>query len=504
MVTKAAIRGNEGDEMRIAIGKIMHETNTMFGPPTPVEEFQRQGWDVGSQILDQGTGVRHYLGGMIEAGERHNVEIIPTFAGNAHPSGTIERAAFDTMLNTLLDGIRNAGEIDAVCVALHGAGSAEGIDDIEGKTLQAIRDLIGPSTPLIGTLDLHCHATDLMLENATALLTVHEYPHVDSYERGFEAVELAVRTVTGTVKPIMHLTRLPMAIAPITSFHGPARAVNERCWEWEEKGLIDVTFVHGYPHTDVPIISASVIAVADGDAELARQASEDVANMIWDMREEFRTELPQPDEAIKEALSHDGQPVVIAEVSDNPGGGSPGSGTHLLRAMIDAGLDNSAFGFVYDPETAEQAHAAGVGATIDVRIGGKIDPENLGESIQAKAYVKSLTDGRYITTSPMGEGSQRDLGKMARLVIGGIDVLVGSESHQTIDAGPFLLHGIDVNRYKVIGLKSQNHFRAGFEPIASKIIRTDPPGWTTSNLKQLHYQRISRPIWPLDEGVERE
>lgn len=489
--------------MRIAIGQIMHETNTMFGPPTPVEEFQRQGWDIGQEILDEDTGVRTYLGGMIDAGVRHNVEIIPTFSANAHPSGTIERDAFDTMLTTLLDGIRNAGEIDAVCVALHGAGSADGIDDIEGTTLRAIRDIVGPDMPVIATLDLHCHSTDLMLESATALLTVHEYPHVDSYERGYEAVELAVRAVTGTVHPVMHLTRLPMAIAPITSFHGPARKVNERCWEWENKGLIDVTFVHGYPHTDVPIISASVIAVADGDTDLARQASEDVASMIWEMREEFRTELPQPAEAIQDALSHDGQPVIIAEVSDNPGGGSPGSGTHLLRAMIDAKLESATFGFVYDPETAEQAHDAGVGATIEVHIGGNIDPENLGEAIRAKAYVKAVTDGKHITTSPMGQGSERNLGKMARLVINGIDVIVGSESHQTIDTGPFLLHGVDVTRYKVVGLKSQNHFRAGFEPIASKIIRTDPPGWTTSNLKQLDYQRIARPIWPLDEDAER-
>jgi microcystin degradation protein MlrC len=489
--------------MRIAIGQIMHETNTMFGPPTPVEEFQRQGWDTGQEILSEDTGVRTYLGGMIDAGKRHGIEIVPTFSANAHPSGTIERSAFDTMLNNLLDGIRNAGEIDAVCVALHGAGSAEGIDDIEGTILHAIRQLIDPDKPLIATLDLHCHSTDLMIENANALLTVHEYPHVDSYERGYEAVELAVRTVNGEASPVMHLTRLPMAIAPITSFHGPAHKVNERCWEWEAKGLLDVTFVHGYPHTDVPIISASVIAVADGDADLAKQAADDVASMIWEMREEFRTELPQPAEAIQDALSHDGKPVVIAEVSDNPGGGSPGSGTHLLRAMIEAKLTNAAFGFVYDPETAEQAHDAGVGATIEVEIGGKIDPGNLGDAIRAKAYVKSVTDGRYITTSPMGQGAEQNLGKMARLVIGGIDVIVGSESHQTIDTGPFLLHGIDVTRYKVVGLKSQNHFRAGFEPIASKIIRTDPPGWTTSNLKQLNYQRISRPIWPLDEEIDR-
>jgi microcystin degradation protein MlrC len=489
--------------MRIAIGQIMHETNTMFGPPTPVEEFQRQGWDTGQEILDEDTGVRTYLGGMIDAGKAHDVEIVPTFSANAHPSGTIERAAFDTMLNNLLDGIRNAGELDAVCVALHGAGSAEGIDDIEGTILNAIRELIGPATPLIATLDLHSHSTDLMIENANALLTVHEYPHVDSYDRGYEAVELAVRTVKGEANPVMHLVRLPMAIAPITSFHGPARKVNERCWEWEAEGLVDVTFVHGYPHTDVPIISASVIAVAEGDRDQARQAAEDVANMIWELREEFRAELPQPADAIQDALAHDGQPVIIAEVSDNPGGGSPGSSTHLLRAMIDANLTDATFGFIYDPETAEQAHDAGVGATIEVEIGGKIDPEHLGESIKAKAYVKSITDGRYITTSPMGQGAEQTLGKMARLTIGDIDVIVGSESHQTIDTGPFLLHGIDVTRYKIVGLKSQNHFRAAFEPIASQIIRTDPPGWTTSNLKQLNYRRISRPIWPLDEDVER-
>jgi microcystin degradation protein MlrC len=488
--------------MRIAIGQLVHETNTMFGPPTPVEEFQRQEWETGQEILDHHRGVRDYLGGMIAAGEAHGVEIAPTFATNAHPSGTIERAALNTMLGELLDGIRAAGNIDAVCLSLHGAGSAEGVDDIEGAILRAVRELVGPDVPVIATLDLHCHSTDTMIENATALLTVHEYPHVDSYERGYEAVELAARTVRGETRPVMHLTALPMAIAPITSFHGPAREINELCWSWEERGLLDVTFVHGYPHTDVPIISSSAIAVADGDADLARQAAEDVASRIWGMRERFRSNEPRPEEAIREALAHDGRPVVIAEISDNPGGGSPGDGTHLLRAILEAKLTDAAFGFVYDPATAAQAHQAGPGATIDARIGGHTDPDILGTPVEVRAYVKSVTDGQFITQSPMGRGGLRNMGKMARLMVDGVDVIVGSESHQTIDAELFLLHGIDVSRYKIIALKSQNHFRAGFEPIASMIIRTDPPGWTTSNLSQLSYRRIQRPIWPLDDDVE--
>jgi microcystin degradation protein MlrC len=490
--------------MRIAIGQLSHETNTMFGPPTPVEEFQRQGWRHGDEILERSTGVRTYLGGMIEAARKGGIDLAPTFSAQAHPSGTIERAAFDTMLGELLDGIRNAGEVDAVCLALHGAGSAEGVDDIEGTILKNVRELIGPEKPLIATLDLHCHSTDLMIESATALLSVHEYPHVDGYERGYEAVELAVRTLRGEVKPVMHLSVLPMTIPPTTSFHGPVREINELCWSWEERGLIDVAFIHGYPHTDVPLISTSVIAVADGDSDLAREAAEDVAGRIWDMRERFLPNLPLPAQAIEDALASEGQPVVIAEISDNPGGGAPGDGTHLLRAMLEADLSEAAFGFVYDPQTAEQAHAAGPGATIDVQIGGRTDPAILGEPVTVSAYVKSVTDGQYITQSPMGRGGRANLGKMARLVVGGVDVIVGSESNQTIDSELFLLHGIDVSRYKIVALKSQNHFLAGFEPIASKIIRTDPPGWTPGNLATLEYQRIRRPIWPLDKDVSRD
>lgn len=490
--------------MRIAIGGIVHETNTMFGGPTPVEEFQRQGWELGQEIIAHQTGVRSYLGGMIDGAKKAGVEVVPTFSADAHPSGTIEKAAFDTMLQNLLTGIREAGDISAVCLALHGAGSAEGVDDIEGTILAAVREQVGADMPVIATLDLHCHSTTLMIESATALLSVHEYPHIDGYERGFEAVELAIKWVRGEVTPVMHLTVLPITIPPTNSFHGPVREINERCWWWEERGLIDVAFIHGYPHTDVPIISTSVIAVADNDPDLARKAAEDVAGRIWDMRERFKPDLPLPDAAIKDALAFDGSPVVIAEISDNPGGGAPGDGTHLLRAMVEAGLQNAAFGFVYDPVTAEQAHAAGPGATIEVAIGGRTDPDILGAPLQVSAYVKSVTDGRFITQSPMGKGGQRDLGKMARLLIGGVDVIVGSESNQTIDSELFLLHGIDVSRYKIVALKSQNHFLAGFESLAAKIIRTDPPGWTPGTLSTLNYQRIRRPIWPLDEGVERD
>ena len=487
--------------MRIAIGQLSHETNTMFGPPTPVEEFQRQEWLHGEEILDANRGVRTYLGGMIDAAGERGVELVPGFATTAHPSGTIRRAAFDRMLAELLAGVREAGAVDAVCLSLHGAGSAEGVDDIEGAILEAVRGEVGAQVPLIATLDLHVHMTERMVEHATALLDVHEYPHVDCYERGYEAIDLAARTVHGEIAPVMHLVVLPMFIPPTTSFHGPAYEVNQRCHDWESRGLLDVTFGHGYPHTDVPIISSSVLAVADGDAALAREAATDVARMVWDTREAFRVSLPDGAEAVRRALETDGGPVVIAEISDNPGGGSPGDGTHLLRALVEADRPLTTFGFVVDRVTAAEAHAAGPGATIPVRIGGRHDPDLLGPPVEATAYVKSVTDGRFQVQSDMGGGAIRDLGKMARLVVGNVDVLVGSECHQTIDPELFLLHGIDVTRYRIVALKSQNHFLSGFEPLAAGIIRCDPPGWTPGNVSALDYRRVRRPVWPLDEGV---
>ena len=487
--------------MRIAIGQLSHETNTMFGPPTPVEEFQRQEWLHGPEIVERNRGVRTYLGGMIDAAAEREVELLPGFATTAHPSGTIERAAFDRMLSELLAGVREAGEVDAVCLALHGAGSAEGVDDIEGAILEAVRGEVGTEMPVIATLDLHVHMTERMVEHATALLDVHEYPHVDCYERGYEAIDVAVRTVRGEIAPVMHLVVLPMFIPPTTSFHGPAYEVNQRCHDWESRGLLDVTFGHGYPHTDVPIISSSVLAIADGDEALAKEAATDIARHVWDTRESFRVQLPDAAEAVARALAFDGGPVVIAEISDNPGGGSPGDGTHLLKALIEADRPATTFGFLVDRETAAEAHAAGPGATIRVRLGGRHDPDLLGRPVEATAYVKCVTDGRFQVQSEMGGGAIRDLGKMARLAVGNVDVLVGSECHQTIDAELFLLHGIDVSRYGVVALKSQNHFLSGFEPIAAGIIRCDPPGWTPGNVSALDYRRVRRPVWPLDEGV---
>ena len=340
-----------------------------------------------------------------------------------------------------------------------------------------------------------------MIEHADILLNCHEYPHVDLFERGIEAVALAVKLARGEIAPVKHLEILPMVLPPVTTVIDPGLAINRACFAWEARpGIIDCAFVHGFPHTDVSIVHASVLVTTDGDPALAHEAAHDVAQRIWQGRDAFRDDLPDVDEAVQLALATEARPVVIAEISDNSGGGAPADGTHLLRALLAADVPETCFGFLADPETSRQAHTAGAGATIDIRLGGKTDDLH-GEPIETRAYVKCLTDGRFRYTTPMGAGTEENQGPMARLVIGNVDVLVSSIRAQTFDAEVFLLHGIDVRRYRLVALKSTQHFRAGFMPLAGAIIRTDPPGATTSNLSRQPYRRVSRPIWPLDEDT---
>lgn len=487
--------------MRFAIGYFAHETNTFCPGFTEIDAFRKTQWETGDDIITINRGVGNEVGGMIAAAERIGIDLAPTLATTTQPSATVSRDAYETIRDELFARLTAAGPVDAICLAIHGAGSAEGIDDMEGTFLQELRALVGTEIPVVVALDLHGNTTDTMLEHADALFYCHQYPHIDSFERGEEIIELAAKIVNGDVTPVMHLEKLPVAIPPSTTFSGPAKAVNERCFAWEAKpGILDCNFTHGFPHTDVPVIVSSVLVTTDNDPELAKAAAKDIAAFVLDTIEEFRQELPGADEAIAQALAATELPVIVAEVSDNPGGGAPGSGTHLLRSLLAANEPNTCFGFIWDPAVAAQAHAAGTGATISIKLGGFTDDLH-GAPIETVAYVKTLTDGRFNLTNPMGAGSLVDAGKMARLVIGNVDVLVATERSQTLDGEVFLLHGIDVRRSRIVALKSQQHFRGGFQELAGTIIRTDPPGFTTSNLLNLPYTRIKRPIWPLDALV---
>ena len=492
---------------RLAIGGISHETNTYAVASSGITHVDRFDIDRGDEILARMQGTRTYTGGFIDAAASLGVDLVPTLFAIAQPSGTIAAEAYEAMRDELVERLRAAGPVDAVALEIHGAGVVEGVDDLESDLARAVRAVVGEGVPLVAALDLHGNITDEMAQLYDLMFGVHLYPHTDCWERGHEAVMSIPALLSGELRPTTHVEHLPILLPTSTTDPGhPACVMNEQCAVVEAReGVVDCTVFHGFPFTDVPSVGVHVVCTTNGDLDAARAGAREVASWIWSHREDFRPETHPPEVAIRLALAQVSEegPVVINDTADNPGGGSPGDATHVLRAFLEAGLgERGCFGFVCDPEVADQAHAAGVGATIEVKLGGKHDDIH-GAPIAATAYVKALTDGRYVLQQ-MFAGLEISHGRMARLVIDGLDVLVGSRPSQVFDPEVFLLHGIDVRRKQIVGLKSSNHFRAGFRDVAVAIVTADSPGLTTQRVEVFAHERAPRPMWPTDPHASWE
>ena len=484
---------------RIAIAGISHETNTYCKGLTTHADF---GQFRGERIF-KSRGTETSLGGALQACDELGFEPVPILTVWTQPSGTIERETYDHFKQEILAGLEASKPLDGVYLELHGAGVVEGLPDLEGDLAQAVRDCVGEAVPITASFDLHGNLTQAMADALDGIFACHHYPHIDMHKRAEEAVRLIGRMLEENFRPVCVVETLPMLTPTTTTFEGIGESMLKTVKQAEtDPDVINVSWFHGFPYTDIPHVGAYITVTMKGEREQAQQLARKVARQLWDARESFRPVSLSADEAITKAETFAEGPVVINETSDNCGGGTPGDGTHLLRAMIERQLPKACFGFLVDPEVAEQANKAGVGATIQVSLGGKYD-ELHGQPLDLTAYVKSLHDGRLIMQA-MGKGSPLHLGKMARLVVGGIDIIVASRRSQTFDPGPFEALGINVKEYPIVALKSSNHFRGGFQPIAAAIVTADTPGLTTHQVGVFPRQHNSQPLWPIDEAAHYE
>jgi microcystin degradation protein MlrC len=328
------------------------------------------------------------------------------------------------------------------------------------------------------------------------------YPHIDLHESAADAVQCVYDMVGSGARNRCEVIRLPMLLPTTTTFEGIGEEVLNRLRALEaEAGCVNLSWFHGFPYTDIGHIGSYVIVTFDGQTDSAPEYARQFADELWARREEFVPLSLSGAEAVAEAQGVDSYPVVIHETSDNCGAGAPGDGTHLLRAMLEADLGEEAcFSFLVDADVAEAAHRAGVGSSLQVSLGGKTDDLH-GEQLVLDAYVKSLADGRLVMQH-MFKGAPLHIGKMARLVVDGMDIVVASRRSQTFDQEPFLAVGIDVMKYKYVALKSSNHFRAGFQSIASHIITADTPGLSTHQISVFPRQNTARPLWPIDPNTK--
>ena len=485
--------------MRIITGTISHETNVYSNIKTDLEEFKKRRLLYGDELFKDFDGTKSPAGGIIDGCKQQGYELIPTVFASAVPSGTITAEAFDTILDGILDGIKAAGPYDAAVMHLHGAGVSEKYPDIEGKVLSEVRKLVGEK-PLVATFDLHANYTQQMVDSADMLIGYDTYPHTDGYERGVEAVKLTKKMLDGKLKPTLGFTQPPMLPALQVQFTGryPMKKLIEKAHQMEKHPEVEtITVAAGFPWSDIPEAGMSFIVTTNNNQTLADKLAQKLHDMAWNMRRDFLVS-PTP---LKQALKHAAQatktPIIMADIGDNPGGGTPEDGTVVLKAILEEGLTGGVLALIWDPEAAKKAIEAGLGKTVDLMLGGNTDDMH-GEPLPVSGKVKHISDGTFISNGPMGSGVPMDMGPTAILEIGGNDVIVTSKRLQPLDLTLYKALGIKPEEQSYIVVKSSVHFRAAHEPIAAEIIELDTPGLTSPRLAGFGFKNIRRPIFPLD------
>lgn len=485
---------------RVLIGSVFHETNTFWPYTTGLDAFARHDLLFGDAFIRKFHGTHTPLGGIIEVLERENIEIIPSLAAIAEPSGMVTKEAFDTIKSRLLEDCAKAGKLDGVLLSIHGAMVTEEDEDGEGNLLEAIRQTVGDRLPIITTLDLHTNLSQRMVDNATAFFPYRDYPHSDMYARGLDAAEAMVRILRGEIHPLMRWKRIPILtslIATATEPYAPMAAVLNR-YNRETEGILSANYLHGFYLADTSLTASAALVVTDGDEELADQAITVIERTAWECKDRLsHMETYSVEEAVKEQETIDGT-VVFADITDNPGSGSSSDGTRLLRKLLEMKVDKVAVATICDPETVEICHKAGVGSYVDIMLGGKKAPEKLGLPISCRAYVKMLSDGIFYNRGPMHGGVKFDLKRSAVIQIDGISVIVGSIPVQGYDIEVFQSHGLMLSDYKILVVKSAVHYRAAFEPRSRKMFAVNCPGTVEIDINKLHYKKVERPVYPLD------
>jgi microcystin degradation protein MlrC len=379
--------------------------------------------------------------------------------------------------------------VDIVALGLHGAMLAHGCDDCEADVLERVRGIVGPGVPVGALLDPHCHLTAAKLAAADVLVCFKEYPHTDYVERAHELLDLLAGARESRFQPRMAMFDCRM-LAAFPTREEPMRSFVARMKAAEDGArILSVSLAHGFPAADVPDVGARMLVVANGDVAAAAALAEELGRDLYAQRERLRVKRPSLDEAIDQALSIAGSPVVIAETSDNPGSGDAGDGTLLLRRLLERGLRNVCLGPLWDPIAVGFCLEAGDGAELDLRIGGKASRES-GEPIDARVRVLRAVEEAWQTA---GEGARVSLGAAAAVVFDGVTVVLTTLRHQAIGPDLFTDLGVDLSQQRLVVVKSVQQFRIGFERLAAGIVYARATGG-----RSREYLHARRPMWPMD------
>jgi microcystin degradation protein MlrC len=486
--------------MRFALLGFYHETNTFATTPTDYAQFEASGILRGDEIVARHKTAHTTVAGYLEAAERFGVEVVPLLFTSTEPSGIITRDAYDRLTGEMLALLDRNGPWDGVLLAQHGAAVVEGIHDADGDFTSRVRALVG-DLPVGVSLDMHANLTQQLVEASTATVVYRTNPHVDPRPRAVECADLIVRTIRDGIRPQQALEMPPLVINIVKQFTGeePMRTVVADAEAvMRRPGLLSASVAEGYPYADVPEMGASFLAISDGDPASAREAARWMARRAWERRREFVGDIPTPRQALQRAMAAGKGPVVIMDVGDNIGGGSPADSTILLATARGLGV-RSYLQTLFDPEAVAACIAAGVGSEITLRVGGKTDRMH-GDPVEITGRLRLLSDGKYEDPRPTHGG--------ARFFDAGVTAVLEAPDDYTIVLTSRRVGNTSIEQMYSLGIRPEaKHVvvakgvvspRPAYEPIASEIILANTPGVTTADLSTFTFLNRRRPLYPFE------
>jgi microcystin degradation protein MlrC len=492
----------------IAHAGFLHETNTFAPVKATWEDFRRvegsAGLTQGEDMLRLFPALNVATGGFINQAQQLGHSLKPIAWCAAVPSAHVTADAFERFSTLLLNGLQAARPFDAVYLDLHGAMVTEHYEDGEGELLQRLRAAIGPAMPLVVSLDLHSNTTAAMVEHADGLLAYRTYPHLDMADTGARAARYLDALLRGAKRPAKARRPLPF-LMPLTgqcTMVEPTRGVYAALATLEERsGVRHISFTPGFPPADIHDCGPVVVAYGDTQED-AEAAADALYHYIAEREEQFAVPLLTPASAVTQAMQAQAvKPIVLADVQDNCGAGATSDTTGILAELVRQKAQDAVVGILVDAAAAQAAHAAGLGATLDLAIGGKVftggDPP-----FRATWTVLGLSDGRFTCTGPFYKNVRANLGRMAYLKTGGVGVIVSTHRMQAADQAMFRHIGCEPTAQKILVLKSSVHFRGDFTAIAEDILIVEAPGAFIDRPEKLPYRHLRPGVRLCPKGPE--
>ncbi|WP_368518799.1 M81 family metallopeptidase, partial [Rhizobium sp.] len=420
-------------------------------------------------------------------------EVIEGTATWADPAGLVNRRTYEELRDEILEQLRAAMPVDAVVLGLHGAMVADGYEDTEGDFLSRVRGIVGPDILVCAELDPHSHLTAKRLAAADFFVYFKEFPHTDFVDRAEDLWRIAIDTLEGRVKPVMSVFDCRMIDVFPTS-RDPMRSFVDKivAMERADADILSISVIHGFMAGDVPEMGTKLLVVTDNKSDKGSAIARDLGVELFSKRGTFI--MPQIDEkqAVSEAMAAASGPVVIADLWDNPGGGTAGDATVILQELLDCGATDTAIGTIWDPMAVQICMAAGEGAKIPLRFGAKSAP---GTGNPIDGLVKIV---RLVPNAEMRFGeSFAPFGDAVHIQLDGIDIILNSTRAQSFDPSLFSVMGIDPTTKKILVIKSTNHFYASFSKIASQILYCSAGTPYPNNPARTPYRRARKDIWPM-------